>query len=199
MGRDHTIYATETGFVKYYRNPSLHPKRRYIGVVFDRTQALPASPHAARRRRLGMYAVPRTSLSANPDETDTVISSSLPPTVTNTAPQPATNVLPVSSDLQTEGVALGAQGGMTRREVREKRRRTASGRVPGTDLKMRPDYSYRESNYDIGRAAERAGIKVKEFHKGDRFLAWRKTTVRRAKVAEKRALGGNKGKGKGKK
>jgi len=88
---------------------------------------------------------------------------------------------------------------MTRREVREKRRRTASGRVPGTDLKMRPDYSYRESNYDIGRAAERAGVKVKEFHKGDRFLAWRKTTVRRAKVAEKRALGGKKGKGKGKK
>ncbi|KAF2841171.1 ribosomal protein L27 [Patellaria atrata CBS 101060] len=58
MGRDHTIYATQPGFVKYYRDPRLHSKRQYIGVVFKRDEVLPAPPHAARKRRLGMIASP---------------------------------------------------------------------------------------------------------------------------------------------
>jgi hypothetical protein len=35
MGRDHTIFAQETGYVKYYTDPEKHPKRKYIGVVFE--------------------------------------------------------------------------------------------------------------------------------------------------------------------
>ncbi|KAL1628514.1 54S ribosomal protein L2 mitochondrial [Neofusicoccum ribis] len=66
MGRDHTIHATAAGYVKYYKDPARHPKRRYIGVVFERTQTLPSPPHAARRRRLGMLAVPRAQ---QPQET----------------------------------------------------------------------------------------------------------------------------------
>ncbi|TKA62810.1 hypothetical protein B0A49_11040 [Cryomyces minteri] len=57
MGRDHTIYATQPGYVKYYRDPLKHPKRQYIGVVFQRHWTLPQPPNAARKRRLGMLAV----------------------------------------------------------------------------------------------------------------------------------------------
>jgi hypothetical protein len=53
---------------------------------------------------------------------------------------------------------------------------------------------YRESNWEIGRAAERAGVKVKEFKPRDRWEAWRKRNVRKAAAAEKRALGGRKSK-----
>ncbi|KAI1773009.1 ribosomal L27 protein-domain-containing protein [Hypoxylon cercidicola] len=56
MGRDHTIFALASGYVKYYRDPAKHPKRQYIGVVFDKADALPYPPHAMRKRRLNMTA-----------------------------------------------------------------------------------------------------------------------------------------------
>jgi large subunit ribosomal protein L27 len=58
MGRDHTIYATEKGYVKYYKDPNKHPKRQYIGVAFDRDDALPYPLSAPRKRRLSMVAAP---------------------------------------------------------------------------------------------------------------------------------------------
>jgi len=57
------------------------------------------------------------------------------------------------------------------------------------ELQIRPGYMYREANWEIGRAAEKAGIKVKEFVPGDRWTAWRKSAGRRKKNAEKRGLG----------
>ena len=56
MGRDHTIHSMATGYVKYYRDPARHPDRKYIGVVFDKTDALPYPAHAERKRRLNMTA-----------------------------------------------------------------------------------------------------------------------------------------------
>ncbi|TVY30833.1 54S ribosomal protein L2, mitochondrial, partial [Lachnellula occidentalis] len=56
MGRDHTIYATESGYVKYYKDPETHPKRQYIGVVFERAQVLPLPRNSMRRRKLNMVA-----------------------------------------------------------------------------------------------------------------------------------------------
>lgn len=56
MGRDHTIHAMATGYVKYYRDPAKHPDRKYIGVVFDKTDVLPYPQHAERKRRLNMTA-----------------------------------------------------------------------------------------------------------------------------------------------
>ncbi|KAI2613441.1 ribosomal L27 protein-domain-containing protein [Hypoxylon sp. NC1633] len=56
MGRDHTIFAMTTGYVKYYRDPEKHPKRQYIGVVFNKTDKLPYPRHAMRKRRLNMTA-----------------------------------------------------------------------------------------------------------------------------------------------
>ncbi|KAI1169928.1 ribosomal L27 protein-domain-containing protein [Nemania sp. FL0916] len=58
MGRDHTIHALEAGYVKYYRDPKKHPKRQYIGVVFDKNDKLPYEANARRKRRLGLVAVP---------------------------------------------------------------------------------------------------------------------------------------------
>ena len=58
----------------------------------------------------------------------------------------------------------------------------------GRKLTLRPGYMYRESNWEIGRAAERAGVKVKEFKPRDRWTAWKKTTVRKLKNQEKRSL-----------
>lgn len=52
MGRDHTIHAMATGYVKYYRDPARHPDRKYIGVVFDKADTLPYPVHAERKRKL---------------------------------------------------------------------------------------------------------------------------------------------------
>lgn len=56
LGRDHTIHASVTGYVKYYRDPAKHPDRKYIGVVFDKADTLPYPVHAERRRRLNKTA-----------------------------------------------------------------------------------------------------------------------------------------------
>ncbi|KAH8732021.1 ribosomal L27 protein-domain-containing protein [Phaeosphaeriaceae sp. PMI808] len=56
FGRDHCIFATESGYVRYYRDPRLHPKRQYIGVALEKEHTLPYPPGAARRRRLNMVA-----------------------------------------------------------------------------------------------------------------------------------------------
>ena len=59
----------------------------------------------------------------------------------------------------------------------------------GRNLQLRPGYMYREANWEIGRAAERAKIKVRAFKPRDRWTAWRKATIRNAKIMEKKGLG----------
>jgi hypothetical protein len=57
----------------------------------------------------------------------------------------------------------------------------------GLSLTVGKGYAYREANWQIGRAAERAGVKVKEFVPGDRWAAWRKSNARiQANVERKR-------------
>ncbi|KAI1115572.1 ribosomal L27 protein-domain-containing protein [Nemania sp. NC0429] len=58
VGRDHTIFALASGYVKYYRDPAKHPKRQYIGVVFNKEDKLPYPANAMRKRKLNMIAVP---------------------------------------------------------------------------------------------------------------------------------------------
>lgn len=57
MGRDHTIYAAEPGYVRYYRDPK-QPKRKFIGVALKPDQQLPTPENAATRRRLGRVEAP---------------------------------------------------------------------------------------------------------------------------------------------
>ena len=152
--------------------------RKYIGVVFERGGTLPSPPGRERRRRLGLVGRVRGGFG---DE--------------------------------GEGVVAGG-GGEVEVPVSEQRRRREGGgaglatlqqdvgtkaQVPlKPQLKLSQGYQYRESNWSIGRAAERAGVKVREYKRGDRFLAWRKLNARKARNAEKRALSSRKGKGKGK-
>jgi hypothetical protein len=56
-----------TGYVKYYRDPSLHPDRKYIGVVFDKNDTLPYPVHAQRKRKLNMTAFPIKEVAAQPE------------------------------------------------------------------------------------------------------------------------------------
>ncbi|KAI8623928.1 ribosomal L27 protein-domain-containing protein [Xylariaceae sp. FL1651] len=67
MGRDHTIFALACGYVKYYRDPAKHPKRQYIGVVFDKEDKLPYPRNAMRKRKLNMVAVPVPPPQAEPE------------------------------------------------------------------------------------------------------------------------------------
>ncbi len=160
MGRDHTIYATASGYVKYYKDPERHPKRQYIGVVFERDQVLPLPRNSMRRRRLNMVAT----------------KMELPP-----AEEPsAKEVLIARADLAADGSAVAVV-----KKSKIKERQGEEGR----NLQLRPGYMYREGNWEIGRAAERAKVKVREFRPGDRWVAWRKANVRKATAQEKRNLG----------
>ena len=175
MGRDHTIFAKEKGYVCFYKDPETHPKRKYIGVVFERGMKLPVPRNKPRIRRLGLVGRER--------EMGT-LATSTPPNAT--------------SGEGDEGLEVGGmtgQGGTLRQQDKSTR-----AKVPELKkLELRPGYQYRESNWSIGRTAERAQVKVREFKTGDRFLAWRKLNARKAKIAEKRALSSKKQKGSKKK
>ncbi|KFA64260.1 hypothetical protein S40285_06759 [Stachybotrys chlorohalonatus IBT 40285] len=78
MGRDHTIHAMASGYVKYYRDPAKHPDRKYIGVVFNKEDTLPYPAHAERKRRLNKTAFPIRT----PAEQPTLSPSGIPTQVT---------------------------------------------------------------------------------------------------------------------
>jgi large subunit ribosomal protein L27 len=158
MGRDHTIYATESGYVKYYKDPEKNPKRQYIGVVFERDQVLPLPRGAVRRRRLNMVATKMET----------------PPVVV-----PATIV---RTDVSVEG------DGSKSIKVKQRKKKERKGEE-GRNLQLRPGYMYREANWEIGRAAERAKVKVKEYKSKDRWTAWRKANAEKAALQEKKNLG----------
>lgn len=96
------------------------------------------------------------------------------------------------ADLVMEG------GGEKPVQVRQRVKKERRGEE-GRNLKIGEGYMYREGNWEIGRAAERAKVKVRLFEPGDRWVAWRKTNARKAKNAEKRSLTRKGGKGKSKK
>ncbi|MCJ1394995.1 54S ribosomal protein L2 mitochondrial [Xylographa bjoerkii] len=139
MGRDHTIFALQKGFVRYYRDPERHRERKFIGVVFERGMQLPRGRGGGRWRRVGMEG----------------------------------------REIDEGGKEGSGEGEGEGSEV-------VKGGEAGVVL--RPGYQYRESNWSIGRAAERAGVKVRVYNPKDRFLAWRKANVRKARNAEKRGL-----------
>lgn len=150
MGRDHCIFAKEAGYVRYYRDPLKHPKRQYIGVVFEKHETLPHPPNAARRRRLNMLAV-RQDL-----ETET------------------------DGQVLVRGLQVG-DGTGSNTSVRDTPRDTSN-------LTVGKGYAYREANWQIGRAAENAGVKVKEFVPGNRWAAWQRSKARKERNAEQKRL-----------
>ncbi|KAJ5573849.1 54S ribosomal protein L27 [Penicillium hispanicum] len=150
MGRDHTIYATQAGYVRYYLDPERHPERRYIGVVFEKDDKLPYPRNAPSRRKLNMVSIPRaesvafqSDLVAQIDENGTQVASV---------------------------EAVNAESGP----------------------QLRPGYMYREANWVIGRAAEKAGISAKVYDRNNRWLAWRKRQARAERAAQMKSLKGKK-------
>lgn len=169
MGRDHTIFARQAGYVKYYRDPLRHPKRQYIGVVFERDQTLPFPRNAPRQRRLGMVAMPIVEKPVSAAEQVAATTGVIREVVINPAPKPT-----------AEGESATAAGGRKRRSLK-------AGQIEKV-LRLRPGYMYREGNWEIGRAAEKANVRVREYRRGDRFLAWRKRVARIARNIEKKAM-----------
>ncbi|KAI9791615.1 MAG: 54S ribosomal protein L2 mitochondrial [Peltula sp. TS41687] len=166
MGRDHTIYATQAGYVKYYRDPGLHPKRKYIGVAWARDDRLPYPRNAPRQRRLGRVAVP-----------------------IQTPPQQETPVeLPRGGGMQPAQGALFPETVRLRKESADGSSSAGAGGGEKVLRLRRPGYMYREGNWEIGRAAERAGVQVREFRPGNRWLAWRKRAARRRRGTERRNM-----------
>lgn len=52
LGTDHTIYAVEPGYVRFYRDP-FHPMRKYVGVALTKDMKLPHPHFLPRMRRFG--------------------------------------------------------------------------------------------------------------------------------------------------
>ncbi|KAI8342058.1 ribosomal L27 protein-domain-containing protein [Chlamydoabsidia padenii] len=53
MGKDHTLYALEPGYVQFYKDPS-QPKRRFVGIVYSREDTLPIPEGQPKPRRFDL-------------------------------------------------------------------------------------------------------------------------------------------------
>ena len=51
IGRDHTLYATVPGFVRFYKEKWMRGERRYVGVVLERGDVLPRDEASLGRSR----------------------------------------------------------------------------------------------------------------------------------------------------
>ncbi|CAA7270915.1 unnamed protein product [Cyclocybe aegerita] len=51
MGRDHTLYATVPGFVRFYKEKYMRGERKYVGVVLERGDVLPRDEVSRGRSR----------------------------------------------------------------------------------------------------------------------------------------------------
>lgn len=165
MGRDHTIFALEKGYVRYYRDPDKHKDRKYIGIVFDRQWSLPRGRGAARRRRLGLEARDMSTEAIGAEPIGGAFAEAMAEQEGNEG----------SNEVQTASADMATGAGAKTSEPKPK-------------LALKQGYMYRESNWQIGRAAEKANVKVREYKPGDRFLAWRKANARKARNAERRGL-----------
>ena len=56
IGKDHTIFALEPGYMRYYLDP-FHPKRKFIGVALRSDLKLPTPHFAPRVRRFGRQII----------------------------------------------------------------------------------------------------------------------------------------------
>ncbi|GAB1313770.1 54S ribosomal protein L2 mitochondrial [Madurella fahalii] len=174
MGRDHTIHAAVAGYVKYYRDPQRHPDRQYIGVVFNRDDKLPYPPGTPRRRKLNLAAVPRkieelvveeTAASGIPlsvtrhdktiePEAETAVEAEQnnDKTAENSEQQvPLTDGNAVILRLIKEKLKIRAKHEANREAEVARKERELEVRKGTRVLRLQSDYSYRETNWEIGR------------------------------------------------
>ncbi|KAI8968668.1 ribosomal L27 protein-domain-containing protein [Pilobolus umbonatus] len=53
MGKDHTLFALTPGYIRFYKD-SDQPKRRLVGIVFDREGVLPIPADQPKPRRFDL-------------------------------------------------------------------------------------------------------------------------------------------------
>jgi ribosomal protein L27 len=180
MGRDHTIHSSVSGYVKYYRDPLKHPDRQYIGVVFNRDDKLPYPPGTPRKRKLSMVAVPR-----RPDNIDqeTLGPSGIPNyivrrpqvmevTAAGEETAPAVDASPdavANPPTPTEAAEIAGRAAERAARIAAARQHKAT-RV----LRLRDDYSYRETNWEIGRLPGPVGRVGGTEKRGSRRAVFRK-------------------------
>lgn len=67
IGKDHTIFATEPGVVRYYLDP-FHPKRKFIGVSLSRDVKLPLPHFEPSMRRFGRQVIKNEKWAAEEEQ-----------------------------------------------------------------------------------------------------------------------------------
>ncbi len=212
MGRNHTIHAAVAGYVKYYRDPQRHPKRQYIGVVFNREDKLPYPVSTPRRRKLHLVAVPRKTETPVPE---TAAPSGIPLSVTRREEIKGTleaeKVAPAAQAVaqSVEPIPLKDGNSIIASLVREKlvSRQMAQAKREARNLaqqqelearkatrvfRLQSDYSYRESNWEIGRIVGDAGTipgaKNTESRKAKFRLRRRKRMVHFKKIKDRQVV-----------
>ena len=185
LGRTHTIHAAVAGYVKYYRDPLRHAKRQYIGVVFDKNDTLPYPPGAPRTRKFGMVPIPRKEIEVV--DGSTVGPSGIPLVVTRReqidevavakaeaakakaalikVAEPASETPHTFTDGNSVIAALfeqrmkdRAKHDAKRRELRAQQEQELRERMATRVFRLQENYSYRETNWEIGRLVGDAGV-----------------------------------------
>jgi large subunit ribosomal protein L27 len=67
MGRDHTIYATSPGFVRFHKERWMRTDRKYVGIVLTRGEKLPRDDtNLGRSRHFGLVDVKNAAANSRP-------------------------------------------------------------------------------------------------------------------------------------
>jgi large subunit ribosomal protein L27 len=74
MGRDHTLYATVPGYVRFYKEKWMRGERKFVGIVLSRGEKLPRDEQVLGRSRFfGLV-----NLNASPSVTSPSTSHAVP-------------------------------------------------------------------------------------------------------------------------
>jgi large subunit ribosomal protein L27 len=152
LGRDFTIHAGVAGYVKYYRDPEVHPTRQFIGVALQRTDSLPYPKDQPRQRKLAKIAVPRREPNVLP-----ALSASNLPTMVSLPPDGVKFVTAADATVATD--AAGNPLTASDKKARTQKLPPQTALAP-RQLYLRDDYSYRESNWQLGRIAGEVGKQI---------------------------------------
>ena len=70
IGRDHTLYATVPGFVRFYKEKWMRGERKFVGIVLSRGEKLPRDEQVLGRSRffglVNLNASPSSSVTSTP-------------------------------------------------------------------------------------------------------------------------------------
>ncbi|KAI9682457.1 MAG: 54S ribosomal protein L2 mitochondrial [Trizodia sp. TS-e1964] len=164
MGRDHTIFAREAGYVKYYLDPA-QPKRRFIGVAFLRAQSLPTPVNKPRLRRLNMVAKPMAAKAENEVEEEVAGKKGL-------AIRPGYMYREANWEI----------GRVVERREEEKRAESEGQGEEAKRKRVRPEG--KKAHFKPERWT--AGVRV--YKRGDRWVAWQKSRARIVANGERKGL-----------